>query len=107
MFRTLLVSPFNCLIFAAVVLNRLAIVSSVSPFRTLYVVRNDGWELGAIELDGPTVGDGEAVAGGVPLGAAAMVEAMGPTDGVAPDPAVKRARATIAKATTMSPIRAI
>ncbi len=97
-------SPLAAWIFATVVLYFVAIARSVSPLRTVYVALNDG----------PGVADGatEGLTDGVGLGVGAWLGTTEITDGRADGsaagaaPADRRASATTAKATIISPTRA-
>ncbi len=99
-FRLDFVMPFSARILAAVVPNFLAIVVSVSPFFTRYVVRTEGSGLpdGSIEGLMVDVGLGDLD------GRAATADGWG--DGCAAPPADSLVRATIAKATIISATRA-
>src|SRR3954447_17678151 len=97
------------LIAATVVSNRLARLPSVSPFLTVYFVRNAGDG----ELDGDAEGDGRddaTIDGDGAADAAADGDAWtGANEGVAcaaGDPPDSRLSATIANATTMRATRA-
>src|SRR4051794_1587397 len=95
------------LIAATVVSNRLARLPSVSPFLTVYLVRNAGDG----ELDGAAEGDGrdDATIDGAADAAADGDTWTGANEGVAcaaGDPPDSRLSATIANATTMRATRA-
>ena len=105
-FSDVLFRLFRVWIAAAVVLNLVAIVARVSPFFTVYVVRNDapGDVLGDREAAGIEARM-DAVGNGDPDGRIAMSDADAEVPGPV-DPADRRVNATNANAITISPTRA-